>query len=110
MDYSPVDQNLIYRPKIPDITMTLNITINDDSDAEDDEDFEITVTPVRNIVILTPVIRVTILCDENDGGIFHLLYDKYFFWRPIMYLHPVFSAAVSDDPNVVLCMVLCCMF
>jgi len=84
MDYNPVDQNLIYRPRRPDITMTFDITINDDSDPEGDEDFEITVTPVRNIVVLTPVIRVTILCDENDGGKSHLLYDKYFFWRPIM--------------------------
>jgi len=77
MDYNAVDEILIYRPKLPDITMTFNITINDDSDAEGDEDFEITVTPVRNIVVLTPVIRVTILCDENDGGISHLVYDEY---------------------------------
>jgi len=79
MDYNPVDQNLVYRGgNRREVTMTFEITINDDSDAEGDEDFEITVTPVRNIVVLTPVIRVTILCDENDGGKSHLLYDKYF--------------------------------
>ena len=78
MDYNPVDQDLRYRGgSHREVTMTFDITINDDSDAEGDEDFEITVTPIRNIVVLTPVIRVTILCDENDGGIFHLVYDEY---------------------------------
>ena len=78
MDYNPVDQDLRYRGgNNREVTMTFVITIKDDSDPEGDEDFEITVTPVRNIVVLTPVIRVTILCDENDGGIFHLVYDEY---------------------------------
>ena len=80
MDYLPVSEDLAYRGgNRREATMTFDIIINDDSDAEDDEDFELTVTPVRNIVVLTPVIRVTILCDENDGGIPHLLYDEYFW-------------------------------
>ena len=78
-DYLPVSEDLFYRGgNRREVTKTFDIIINDDSDAEDDEDFELTVTPVRNIVVLTPVIRVTILCDENDGGIPHLLYDEYF--------------------------------
>ena len=79
MDYSPIDLDLTYRGgSRREVTMTFDITIIDDSDAEDDEDFELTVTPVRNIIVLTPVIRVTILCDESDGGILLLLYHEYF--------------------------------
>ena len=75
MDYLPVSEDLAYRGgNRREVTMTFNITINDDSVAEDDEDFELAVTPVRNVVVLTPVIHVTILCDGNDGGIPLLLY------------------------------------
>ena len=80
MDYLPISEDLFYRGgNRREVTKTFDITINDDSVAEYDEDFELTVTPVRNVVVLTPVIRVTILCDENDRGICLLFYDIYFF-------------------------------
>lgn len=75
MDYNGVNQTLIYR--VGRTIVSFDVTIIDDPEAEGNEAFEIAVTPIQNIIVLTPVIRVTILCDENDGGISHLLYDEY---------------------------------
>ena len=52
---------------------TFSIAIIDDDDKEDEEAFEITVTPVMNAIVLPSVIRVTICCDPRDGGRFHCM-------------------------------------
>ena len=55
-----------------DTTKSFEIQIINDNEFEPVEQFEITVTSKKNAIVLTPVILVTILCDEdgqNDEGI-----------------------------------------
>ena len=55
-----------------DTTKSFEIQIINDNESEPVEQFEITVTSKKNAIVLTPVILVTILCDENgqnDEGI-----------------------------------------
>ena len=55
-----------------DTTKSFEIQIINDNESEPVEQFEITVTSLKNAIVLTPVILVTILCDENgqnDEGI-----------------------------------------
>lgn len=47
---------------------SFEVKIINDNDTELIEHFEISVTAVKNAIVLTPVIHVTILCDEDDGG------------------------------------------
>ena len=65
-DYHSVYTKLTFQTS--DETKYIPISIIDDNVSEADEDFQITMIPLLNAIILEPVINITICGNINDRG------------------------------------------